>query len=245
MSSDFRKNLKLYVHSSGLSAAAISRKTGVPKQTISDWLAGTRPRHMEDVKLVADLLGVSILTLFFGSENIKPDKSPGKTPEKTPEKADDSLIGWQGLQRASPTEVRTFLDMFEEPHECSEAGTEMFDERLIALRAGSFFFDHARDLMQIRGLTGFPVELSDSWETQLGYPLEELKRKKWLHWIYPEDQPATVKAIEAFLLGERPVGKVSHRLVHKSGRLIPVNTVLFIDTESRMLFTLSHLPESK
>lgn len=228
MISDFRKHLKFYIQSRSLSAAAISRKTGVPKQTISDWLAGTRPRHMEDVKRVADVLGVSILTLFFGSENIQPDKTH------------EALVGWQALQRSSPSEIRDFLKMFEEPRECSTEGKEMFDERLIAMRAGSFFFDHTRELMQIRGLKDFPVELSESWEKELGRPLDEIKRKKWLDWIYPDDRPATLAAIEAFFLGDRPVGKCSHRLVHKSGRLLPVDTVFFIDTEALMLFSLSH-----
>ena len=65
---NFRKHLKVYIERSQITAAELARRTGVPKQTISDWLAGTQPRNMVHVKKVADELGVSLTELFFGAQ---------------------------------------------------------------------------------------------------------------------------------------------------------------------------------
>ncbi|MNC97673.1 Helix-turn-helix domain protein [compost metagenome] len=66
-SKDFKKQLSRYIRERGLTAAELARRTGVPKQTISDWLGGTRPRNMDFVKRLADELNVSIVELFFGN----------------------------------------------------------------------------------------------------------------------------------------------------------------------------------
>jgi transcriptional regulator with XRE-family HTH domain len=62
-----KKHLRAFLLERGLSVAELARRTGVPKQTISDWLTGTRPRDMECVRLVASELDVSITQLFFGA----------------------------------------------------------------------------------------------------------------------------------------------------------------------------------
>lgn len=63
---NFKKQLKIYLDKRGLSASDLSRISGVPKQSISDWLGGSSPRNILNVKKVADALLVSIDHLVFG-----------------------------------------------------------------------------------------------------------------------------------------------------------------------------------
>lgn len=61
-----QKNLKRILADHDLTAAQLSRKTGVPKATVGDWLAGGIPRDLRKVKLVADFLGLTVDQLCFG-----------------------------------------------------------------------------------------------------------------------------------------------------------------------------------
>lgn len=61
-----KTQLKQLLARHGLSAAALSRKSGVPKQVLSLWLAGVEPRKLSHLKRVAQALGVSIDELCFG-----------------------------------------------------------------------------------------------------------------------------------------------------------------------------------
>ncbi len=63
---NLKKQLKAYLKAKNLSASELSRITGIPKQSISDWLAGSNPRDIRLVKKVADVFSVSLDHLFFG-----------------------------------------------------------------------------------------------------------------------------------------------------------------------------------
>lgn len=69
MSSDvtfrLRQNLMALLKERGMTASQLSRKTGVAKQVLSDWMSGVQPRKIEQLYLVAKELGVSIETLCF------------------------------------------------------------------------------------------------------------------------------------------------------------------------------------
>ena len=58
--------LKRLLELKGLRVSDLSRATGGPKQSISDWLGGASPRKMESLYRVARYLGVTIDELCFG-----------------------------------------------------------------------------------------------------------------------------------------------------------------------------------
>ena len=64
---NLRSQLKIYLERSGMTATKLSKISGVPNTTISDWLAGRLPRNLEQVKRVAVALGTSIDHLAFGT----------------------------------------------------------------------------------------------------------------------------------------------------------------------------------
>jgi len=61
-----RHNLAAVLRARAMTAAELSRKTGVAKQVLSDWMAGVQPRKLEQLYLVAMTLGVSMEQLCFG-----------------------------------------------------------------------------------------------------------------------------------------------------------------------------------
>jgi transcriptional regulator with XRE-family HTH domain len=71
-----KSRLKTLLQSRGITAAELSRRSGVPKQVISIWLTGVEPRKLTHLKRVADSLGVTIDDLCF-----KPTQLPSPTHE--------------------------------------------------------------------------------------------------------------------------------------------------------------------
>lgn len=63
---NLKKQLRLYLEYRGITASQLAKKSTVPKQSLSDWLAGSNPRDVRQVKLVADVFGVTIDNLMFG-----------------------------------------------------------------------------------------------------------------------------------------------------------------------------------
>lgn len=61
-----KDNLKRKLEDSGIRVPTLARKTGVPRQTISNWLEGQKPQNIEQVKLVADYFKISLDELCFG-----------------------------------------------------------------------------------------------------------------------------------------------------------------------------------
>ncbi|MBM4253844.1 MAG: helix-turn-helix transcriptional regulator [Deltaproteobacteria bacterium] len=61
-----RKRLKTELDYQSMTAADLARKTSVPKQVISDWLAGVMPRRLDHLKRVAHALSLTIDELCFG-----------------------------------------------------------------------------------------------------------------------------------------------------------------------------------
>jgi len=64
-----RQNLAAVLRQKGMTAAELSRSTGVAKQVLSDWMAGVQPRKLEQLYIVAKTLGVSLEDLCFAPED--------------------------------------------------------------------------------------------------------------------------------------------------------------------------------
>lgn len=65
------KQLKEILAKRGLTISQIARISGVPKQTISDWVIGRKPRSLANLKKVADALDTTIDELCFGKVKTK------------------------------------------------------------------------------------------------------------------------------------------------------------------------------
>jgi transcriptional regulator with XRE-family HTH domain len=62
-----KSQLKMYLEHMDMTAAQLSRKSGVSQQVLSTWLRGGEPKKMSQVKSVADCLGITVDQLCFGS----------------------------------------------------------------------------------------------------------------------------------------------------------------------------------
>lgn len=65
------KNLKMLLDKRGMSVSHLARMSDVPKQTISDWLTGRKPKSLMSLKRVADTLEVTVDYLCFGEDKPK------------------------------------------------------------------------------------------------------------------------------------------------------------------------------
>ena len=72
---NLKKQLSLYLDSKKITATQLSKMSGVSKQTLSLWLSGSNPKHIEHVKQVADALETTVDHLVFGQGIEKPDVS--------------------------------------------------------------------------------------------------------------------------------------------------------------------------
>ena len=60
-----KDRLREHLKERSWTAAELSRRSGVPKQVLSLWLAGVEPRKLSHLKSVASVLGTSIDQLCF------------------------------------------------------------------------------------------------------------------------------------------------------------------------------------
>ncbi len=231
----FRKQLKYYLDVRKMTAAELARRTGVPKQTICDWLTGTHPRKMQFVKKVGDELGVSILELFFGT-NTSPETSQSDGPKP--------VRALKSTAVCREENIDFYMKMFVEGRGELSADRHLkrkgdFNNPELIPFGTEIFFRYANDLLQVRHLTGFPVVFSPSWETVLGWSIEELESRHWLDCLHPEDRSTTIRAVEDQLLKGLPVGNCKHRYLRKGGGSMTFDTTFQLDVQRSVLITVS------
>lgn len=58
--------LKAKISELGIGVPTLAKNTGISRQTIANWMDGQRPRNIEQVKAVADYLGLTVDEICFG-----------------------------------------------------------------------------------------------------------------------------------------------------------------------------------
>jgi transcriptional regulator with XRE-family HTH domain len=69
-----KSQLLYYLNAHDMTASQLSRKVGVPRQNISNWLMGQTPRDVDQVKKVADLFRISLDHILFGDSTLLENK---------------------------------------------------------------------------------------------------------------------------------------------------------------------------
>ncbi len=98
---NLKQQLKFYLEHREVSASQLARKAKVPKQSISGWLAGSNPRDIRQIKRVADVLGVTIDHLMFGS---------GEDSQQSKAKSFDALIDGEWFSGLFEVRLRRIKD---------------------------------------------------------------------------------------------------------------------------------------
>ena len=69
-----KNTLRRLLKERGISISYLSKITKVPQQTLHNWLSGTEPRSLTQVKKVADFFDVTLDYICFGIEQQKSQK---------------------------------------------------------------------------------------------------------------------------------------------------------------------------
>lgn len=72
--------LKGQMDSESITLSALAKETGVPKQTIHNWLCGTEPKSLDQVRSVAQYFDLSIEELCYGEAGMKKHNSKHENP---------------------------------------------------------------------------------------------------------------------------------------------------------------------
>lgn len=81
----------------------------------------------------------------------------------------------------------------------------------------SRFFTVSRDLACIWGTDGYFKRLNPAWTRVLGYAVEELLAKPWLHFVHPDDRNTTVQQTHRQIAEQRGVTTFENRYRCKDG----------------------------
>lgn len=90
---NLKTQLRHYLEAHEMTSAQLARKSGIGKSVLSDWLAGSKPRDLEQVKRVASVLGTSVDHLCFGDGV---EQRPTGPKEAADPFADLAGEGWFG-----------------------------------------------------------------------------------------------------------------------------------------------------
>lgn len=63
---NLKKQLDLFLKTSGMPATELARRSGVSRKTLQNWMVGQTPRDFDQVKAVCDVIGCSLDTLIYG-----------------------------------------------------------------------------------------------------------------------------------------------------------------------------------
>jgi PAS domain S-box-containing protein len=79
------------------------------------------------------------------------------------------------------------------------------------------FFDANADMLCTADSQGYFLEINQAWTRHLGWTLDELRSKRFLDWVHPEDREKTIA--EATLLASQDLLRVSfeNRYLHRDG----------------------------
>ena len=74
---NLKNQLLFYMKAYGITAAELSRRSKVSKQSISDWTAGVTPRSLFHLKRVANALHLTVDELCFGDASVSGEQRDG------------------------------------------------------------------------------------------------------------------------------------------------------------------------
>ncbi|MBM3459361.1 MAG: PAS domain S-box protein, partial [Armatimonadetes bacterium] len=102
------------------------------------------------------------------------------------------------------------------------------------------FFSLSADLICIAGRDGRFRRLNHAWERTLGRPVKELMAHPFLHWVHPEDAPATAAALTGLFRSGLPIHSLECRFLGRDGsyRWLLWNISLYAD--QLMLYGIAH-----
>lgn len=223
-----KKQLQFQMDQKGISAAQLSRKTGIPKQTLSDWLAGAQPRKIELLKKVADEFGVTITELCFGAAGTNEPHS--KSLDRWYEKMSQGDFFTEILPEESKLKMKNN----------SSAYPFSGDQQKYMEMAAGYAFKHVRCLVTVVGYNGVVLASSAPWRTYMGYK-KGIEGVAFFELMPATDQPLITKACEKNVMDLSESVTHTHRFLKEDGTKVEVQTTTALDPTNQVAFHVSIL----
>lgn len=100
-------------------------------------------------------------------------------------------------------------------------------------------FMFSSDLIAVISLDGYFVELNPKWSVLLGYTLQELKSKRFIEFVHPEDLPATQAKIDDYLKGTSKTIHFENRYRKRKGGYVNLEWNSSFDEERGLIYAVA------
>ena len=105
-------------------------------------------------------------------------------------------------------------------------------ERARAREELDSFFNLSLDLLCIAGTDGFFKRLNPTWQTRLGYSIEELLAKPFIDFVHPDDRQSTIQEVEKLSTGLNTISfENRYRCKDGSYRRLSWNAAPFVEQQ--------------
>ncbi len=149
-------------------------------------------------------------------ELIRPQaEAPGRTVFENWYRRQDgsTFLGRLTIEQVVDAAGQAFFEGFIEDVTDRHAADEALRQKTEELEN---FFTCTRDLLCIADTEGYFRRLNQEWENTLGYRLDELEGQRFLNFVHPDDQAATLTALTD-LAAQKAVLSLTNRYRRKDG----------------------------
>ena len=101
------------------------------------------------------------------------------------------------------------------------------------------FFSLLPGLSLISDFNGHVHKLNGRWQSELGYPREEMNKIRYYEMVYPEDRPKAVQAVKMLFKG-KAVTDLQIRMINKRGEPRWWAWAAAADSERKLIYTFAH-----
>jgi PAS domain S-box-containing protein len=99
------------------------------------------------------------------------------------------------------------------------------------------FFKLSNDLLCLANFDGYFLKLSHGWKKILGYTIQELTSKPFIHFVHPDDVEKTLSELSHLKVGDHVIG-FENRYRHKNGTYRILNWNVAPDKKTGLLYCI-------
>lgn len=129
--------------------------------------------------------------------------------------------------------------IIEDVSEVVERLQKEMDDRQRAQRMRDNLFQTALDPICIANFDGYFTDLSPSWTDVLGWSLEELKSRRWLEFVHPDDVEYTRESATRLIRDGKVLKDFENRYLTKNGEIRWLSWYSYPDMDEKLIYGMA------